>query len=135
MVSGNILGEDNMFTGGEGLQQKEKARKRASSKAQKQAAASSQATANDAVIVDFVGQLRSYRALKQELSSWTSSFAVDFGRVPQMADIESQGDQASCARNDFPHPCFPSLRHPDRIFVWHIMIVIMASVQHIPCWY
>lgn len=91
MGSGNIVGEENMFTGGEGLQKKGKDRKKAGTKAKLNAAASSCTTPNDAVIADFVGQLRSYRALKQELASWTQAFTLDNRRPPKLADIECQG--------------------------------------------
>ena len=93
--SGDILGEDNMFTGGEGLQKKEKARKKAGTQAKKQAAANNQAQANDAVIADFVSQLRSYRSLKRELSSWTVAFAADHGRPPVLMDVERTGEKCT----------------------------------------
>lgn len=76
--SGNILGEDNMFTEGVGLQSKGKPRKRTSSAP----------PANDAVVGDFVSQLRSYRSLKAELSPWMASFTASHGCTPQLQDAE-----------------------------------------------
>ncbi len=84
--SGDILGEDNMFTGGEDLQNKGKARKRGIIQAKQRV--SCQRPANNAVVADFVTQLRSYRTLKSELSTWTSSFLSDHGRAPKLLDVE-----------------------------------------------
>lgn len=84
--SGDILGEDNMFTGGEDLQNKGKARKRGIIQAKQRV--SSERPANGAVVADFVSQLRSYRSLKSELSAWTSAFLSEHGRAPHLIDVE-----------------------------------------------
>ena len=84
--SGDILGEDNMFTGGEDLQNKGKARTMRMVQAKQRV--SCQRPGNDAVLADFVSQLRSYRSLKRELSSWTSAFLAEQGRAPRLADVE-----------------------------------------------
>ena len=84
--SGDILGEDNMFTGGEDLQNKGKARKRGIVQAKQRV--SCERPANGAIVADFVSQLRSYRSLKSELSAWTSAFLSEHGRAPHLIDVE-----------------------------------------------
>jgi len=50
---------------------------------------------NEAVIADFVSQLREFRALQEELAPWTSKFREDHGRKPKVADVELTGDPTS----------------------------------------
>ena len=75
-----------MFTGGEDLQNKGKARKKSIVQAKQRV--SCQRPANDALVADFVSQLRSYRSLKSELSCWTSAFLSENGRAPRLIDVE-----------------------------------------------
>lgn len=87
--SGNILGEDNMFTGAEALQNKGKARKRLIS--QTRSTSNAEGQANDAIVADFAAQLKSYRSVKADLTPWISSFSAENHREPLMADAEATG--------------------------------------------
>lgn len=43
---------------------------------------------NLAVVEEFVGQLREFRALQQELAPWTEAFRLEHGRKPRVDDVE-----------------------------------------------
>jgi hypothetical protein len=47
---------------------------------------------NDAVIGDFVSQLREFRALQEELAPWTTEFRERNGRKPTVVDVELTGE-------------------------------------------
>ena len=53
----------------------------------KKGAGNRQAT-NEAVVEEFVGQLRQFRALQQELAPWTEAFRAQHGRKPRLEDVE-----------------------------------------------
>ena len=46
---------------------------------------------NEAVVEEFVGQLRQFRALQQELAPWTEAFRARTGRKPRVEDVELTG--------------------------------------------
>ncbi|CAG9466577.1 unnamed protein product [Pedinophyceae sp. YPF-701] len=51
-----------------------------------------------AVVDEYTGMLREYRALQEELKPWTSAFVTQHGRKPRLADVEHTGIQWLIAR-------------------------------------
>ena len=43
------------------------------------------------IMDEYMAMLREYRALKEELTPWTTAFAGQFGRKPRLADVERTG--------------------------------------------